>query len=104
MSDLDPSVLELHTERQPEISDVPMRYARRLSDKILIAFHHACDDNEREIAKRLLDILETLINRPPAPTVPNRRRQERERLVAAHQRLWCLWHDADARADGNQAD
>ena len=33
------------------------RYSRRLSDKILIAFHHACDQSDFEIAQELLHIL-----------------------------------------------
>ena len=34
------------------------RYSRRLSDKILIAFHHACDQGDFEVAEQLLHILE----------------------------------------------
>ena len=30
------------------------RYSRRLSDKILIAFHHACDQSDFEVAEQLL--------------------------------------------------
>ena len=37
------------------------RYTRRLSDKILIAFHQACDQADFEVAERLLKILETII-------------------------------------------
>ena len=32
------------------------RYSRRLSDKILLAFHHACDQGDYEIAEQLLRI------------------------------------------------
>lgn len=67
------------------------RYARRLSDKILIAFHHACDQCEIEIAADLLDVLEFMINRPPAlPT--GKERRVTESLVAAHERLWQIRH------------
>ena len=30
------------------------RHSRRLSDKILIAFHHACDQADYEVAEQLL--------------------------------------------------
>jgi hypothetical protein len=36
------------------------RQARRLSDKILIAFHQACDQQDFEVAVRLLGVLETM--------------------------------------------
>jgi hypothetical protein len=38
------------------------RYARRLSDKILLAFHHACDQTDFEVADDLLDVLEFMAN------------------------------------------
>jgi hypothetical protein len=67
------------------------RYTRRLSDKILIAFHHACDQSDYEIAEQLLRILEMLITRRPLTPDGNRRRSM-ESLVAAHERLWHLRH------------
>ena len=67
------------------------RYTRRLSDKILIAFHHACDQSDFEIAEQLLRILEMLITRRPLTPDGNRRRSM-ESLVAAHERLWHLRH------------
>jgi hypothetical protein len=67
------------------------RYTRRLSDKILIAFHHACDQSDFEIAEQLLRILEMLIMRRPLTPDGNRRRSM-ESLVAAHERLWHLRH------------
>ncbi len=73
------------------------RYTRRLSDKILIAFHHACDQSDFEIAEQLLRILETLVMRRPLVPDSNRRRSM-EALVAAHERLWHLRHP-----DGPQA-
>jgi len=67
------------------------RYSRRLSDKILIAFHHACDQGDLEIAKALLGILEMMLRR--LPEVPDgSRRRNAESLVAAHERLWNLQH------------
>jgi hypothetical protein len=67
------------------------RYSRRLSDKILIAFHHACDQGDYEIAEQLLHILETMLTRRTVPPDANRRKSI-ESLVAAHERLWHLRH------------
>jgi len=36
----------------------PARYTRRLSDHVLIAFHHACDQGDIEVARCRLDVLE----------------------------------------------
>jgi hypothetical protein len=62
---------------------------RRLSDKILVAFHHACDQHDFEVAERLLVVLEIVVRRPPPAGQPERRRGI-ETLVAAHERLWLL--------------
>ena len=67
------------------------RYSRRLSDKILLAFHHACDQGDYEIAEQLLRILETMLTRRTVPPDANRRKTI-ESLVAAHERLWHLRH------------
>ena len=67
------------------------RHSRRLSDKILVAFHHACDVMDLEIAEQLLHLLETMTTRRPRPEDGNRRRSI-EGLVAAHERLWHLRH------------
>lgn len=67
------------------------RYTRRLSDKILIAFHHACDDGDIHVAQRLLDVLDFMMRRPPAAT-DVRNRHAIESLVAAHERLWQMRH------------
>ncbi len=67
------------------------RYSRRLSDKILIAFHHACDQGDYEIAEQLLHILENMLTRRTVPPDANRRKSI-ESLVAAHERLWHLRH------------
>lgn len=75
--------------------DVPRgstpRHSRRLSDKILIAFHHACDQADYEVAEQLLRILEMMLTRRPVSPDTNRRRNM-ESLVAAHERLWYLRH------------
>lgn len=67
------------------------RYSRRLSDKILLAFHHACDQGDYEIAEQLLKILENMLTRRTVPPDANRRKSI-ESLVAAHERLWHLRH------------
>lgn len=67
------------------------RYSRRLSDKILISFHHACDQADYEIAEQLLHILENMLTRRTVPPDANRRKSI-ESLVAAHERLWHLRH------------
>ncbi len=67
------------------------RYSRRLSDKILIAFHHACDQGDYEIAEQLLHILENMLTRRTVAPDANRRKSI-ESLVAAHERLWHLRH------------
>lgn len=73
------------------VSILPARHSRRLSDKILVAFHHACDTADLEIAEQLLVLLETMLTRrAPSPTA--NRRRNMESLVAAHERLWHLRH------------
>ena len=69
----------------------PPRHTRRLSDKILIAFHHACDQGDFEVADELLRILEMMLMRRPSTPDTNRRKNI-ESLVAAHERLWLLRH------------
>jgi hypothetical protein len=69
----------------------PPRYTRRLSDKILIAFHQACDQGDLEIAEQLLHVLEMMLGRRPL-TPDGGRRRNMESLVAAHERLWHLRH------------
>lgn len=84
-------------EQDPSSRDVgrapsgPPRHTRRLSDKILIAFHHACDQGDFEVAEELLRILEMMLTRRPVSPDVNRRKNM-ESLVAAHERLWLLRH------------
>ncbi len=79
------------TDGGPKTGAMVPRYSRRLSDKILIAFHHACDQGDYEIAEQLLHILETMLTRRTVPPDANRRKSI-ESLVAAHERLWHLRH------------
>lgn len=67
------------------------RQGRRLSDKILVAFHHACDAQDLMVAEQLLKTLEAMLTRRGVPPEQNRRRAL-ESLVAAHERLWHLRH------------
>ena len=68
------------------------RYRRRLADKILTAFHHACDQADFESAGQLLQVVERVLKRPYTVDTP---RSSRGNLVAAHERLWHLKHPVD---------
>jgi hypothetical protein len=64
---------------------------RRLSDKVLIAFHLACDQHDLEVAERLLAVLEMVIaGRWDQTTAPDWR--GKGSLVAAYERFWNLRH------------
>lgn len=76
--------------RRAASTDHP-RHTRRLSDKLLVAFHHACDTADLEIAEYLLGTIETILMRHTSHADGNRRRNF-EGLVAAHERLWHLRH------------
>jgi hypothetical protein len=68
-------------------------HTRRLSDKILIAFHQACDQEDLEVAQHLLSIAELIVAR--RPVLPDhQRRRSMETLVASYERLWYLKHKA----------
>jgi hypothetical protein len=86
-----------YDEQAPRDDDPPEtpRYARRrLFDKILIPFHHACDEGDFEVAEKLLRVLGMMVDR--APTNPDGdRRRNLDGLVAAHERLWTLRHPAE---------
>ena len=71
-----------------EASAAP-RQTRRLPDKILVAFHHACDLADLEVAEALLRTIELILTRRPVQPGFSRRR-DMETLVAAHERLWLL--------------
>ena len=74
-----------------EVGSGAVRHGRRLADKILVAFHHACDLADYEVAEGLLRLLELMVSRRPTPPDGSRRRSM-ESLVAAHERLWYLKH------------
>ena len=79
--------------RESATAPTVQRHSRRLSDKILVAFHHACDQADFEVAEQLLHILEMMLTRRPL-TQDGTRRRNMESLVAAHERLWHLRHPA----------
>jgi hypothetical protein len=63
---------------------------RRLSDKILVAFHQACDGGRLTLAAELLRCCEAAM-RDEVPAGGDRRRSD-EILIAAFERLWFLQH------------
>ena len=67
----------------------PRAHVRRLSDKIFLAFDHACDTAELDVAHNLLIILEEMFVRPSSHPKQDRRKNI-ESVVVAHQRLWAL--------------
>jgi hypothetical protein len=66
-------------------------HSRRLSDKLLLAFHQACDQKDALVALQLLSILESMLTRRPHHVEFSRRRSMNT-LVAAHERLWHIRH------------
>jgi hypothetical protein len=65
--------------KAPAASEQPQR---RLSDKVLLAFDHACEQHNVEAAERLVRVLE----------MTHRRGREMATLVDAYERLWKLQH------------
>jgi hypothetical protein len=79
------------TNPRPDTAAPEPRSVRRLSDKILVAFHHACDQGDIEAAGQLVGVLDFMSRRTPnLPT--GRDRRAKESLVAAHERLWHIRH------------
>jgi hypothetical protein len=70
---------------------VGARGGRRLTEKVLIAFHHACDQGDLRSAEELLAVAGRVLSRDH-PGLSVERRRCREALVAAHERLWHLRH------------
>jgi hypothetical protein len=68
------------------------RYTRRLSDKILIAFHQACDQAHFKVAERFQKVLESMIaaQRRARALRGSERRWDQGAVIAAHERLWQL--------------
>ena len=73
------------------VSRPSTKHTRRLSDKLFLAFHQACDTMNLDVAEQLLGILEKMMSKPHTANEGNRRRNM-ETLVAAYERLWHLRH------------
>ncbi len=67
------------------------RHTRRLSDRIFVAFHQACDTVDLDVAEQLLRVLEKMMNKRHTTNAGNRR-HNMDNLVAAFERLWHLRH------------
>lgn len=87
---------EIETATRDAPPAISQRYTRRLSDKILIAFHHACDQGDFEVAENLLRVMELMLGRRTQTPDANRRRSM-ETLVAAYERLWYLRHPEETK-------
>jgi hypothetical protein len=74
-----------------------IRYTKRLADKILVAFHQACDQGSHTVAWDLLHVLEFMAMRKSF--IPADDRRIRQSLVAAHERLWQLRHSENGDGD-----
>lgn len=92
---------DAHCEREVAALAQPvddrLRRSRRLTDKILVAFHQACDQGDLEVAWELLLVCEIAMQRP-APAGRDQRRAK-EDLVAAFERLWFLRHHKAMREE-----
>jgi hypothetical protein len=65
------------------------QHRRRLTDKILLAFHAACDEEAVGIAGHLLEVLESVIKHPSfLPARTDRRKPQG--LAAPRERLWNI--------------
>ena len=67
-----------------------VKHNRRLSDKVLAAFHAACDADELVVAKQLIEILEGIFTKQAAFDGSAGERKSLDGLVDAHQRLWLM--------------
>ncbi len=65
-----------------------LRYARRLSDKILRAFYLACDQRDFDLAANLLECCKASMRSHEGTTVDRRRNDEA--LILAFEHLWFL--------------
>jgi uncharacterized membrane-anchored protein len=82
------------TQASPSTAEA-LKYGRRLSDKILIAFHHACDAEDISTAEELLGTLGRLIARPVLTETYDRRKIA-ETQADANYRLWDLKRQVSA--------
>ncbi len=73
-----------------EIVKQPTHHQSRLADKLVSIVHSACDNNDLEVARDLLKVLNKLM-RKNALSDRDRRRVGVS-IVTAHERLWSLRH------------
>ncbi len=88
-----PSGRPLRPQEPGQPSGHAPRAGRRLADRILVAFHLACDQGELEIAEALLRCGELAVTLGRGRCD---RRADDERLIAAFERLWFLRHPEEA--------
>jgi hypothetical protein len=87
--------LEEQQDPTPILSHETMpRNNRRLSDKILLAFHQACDQHNFPVALELIHILETMVSATSRSRGIDFRKSV-NLVVAAHERLWHIRHAED---------
>ena len=87
--------MEEQQDPTPILSHETMpRNSRRLSDKILLAFHQACDQHNFPVAQELIHILETMVSVTPRSKEIDFRKSV-NLVVAAHERLWHIRHAED---------
>ncbi len=77
---------QLQPERKGEVNQ---KSQRSLPERILVAFHHACDSRDLEAADRLVIAADTLLAANTTMAAPKLRRAK-EGVVAAYERLWVL--------------
>jgi hypothetical protein len=72
-------------------ADLKRPRRRRLSDKIISAFHAGCDEGALDIAASLLSTLQMLVKHPPGRSTGTDRRKAKD-LAVLRERLWSLRH------------
>jgi hypothetical protein len=74
--------------------EAPRPYPSSTSEKILAAFHAACDQSDMAVGNALLRILDTMAKQRPMHD-DARKRRNMEQLAAAYVRRWDLVHRND---------
>ncbi len=77
-----------------EFASVHPKLGRRLSDKILVAFHCACDLHDVIVAERLLSTVDKLTDENRT-AFPFAKRRLQVALIGAHHRLSNLKRELD---------
>ena len=68
---------------------------RRLTDKIILCVHAACDQDNTSVAMELLIILDNFIKNHTYSDVE--KRKIAYSTVAAHERIWALRHEEEQK-------